>query len=318
MMDITMDMWDDNTPVVVTAEGQDVTPSLVDYQTDRPFHLDQLTGGWYAELVLAQNAAGTRADPVIVANSATGGRLGIFYQTASQDDDPRGEVISEWINNWYLQNVAGGGNLLARHPDPKDGALHEGTWVNLSWKPGGFAVSHDVYFGDNFDDIGAGTGGTFQGNQAATYFAVGSFRSPYLVPGATYYWRVDEVNDTEPNSPWKGDVWSFSIPPKTAYFPEPADGAGSVDPNVELSWTGGFRSKLHTVYFGDNYDDVSNAEGGLPQGTATYTPGPLKMAETYYWRSMSLNLSRRIKARSGVLLPRAASEARSPLMVLWM
>jgi len=285
MMDIAgITMWDDDTPVVVTAEGQDYTPSLQDFQTDRPFHLDELEGDWYAELVLAQNDAGTRADPVIVANSATGGRLGIFYQTASQDDDPRGEVISEWINNWYLQNVAGGGNLLARHPDPKDGALHEGTWVNLSWKPGGFALSHDVYFGDNFDDIGAGTGGTFQGNQTATYFAVGSFRSPYLVPGATYYWRVDEVNDTEPNSPWKGDVWSFSIPPKTAYFPDPADGAASVDPNVELSWTGGFRSKLHTVYFGDNYDDVSNAEGGLPQGTATYTPGPLKMAETYYWR----------------------------------
>ncbi|MBW7990102.1 MAG: LamG domain-containing protein, partial [Planctomycetes bacterium] len=50
----------------------------------------------------AQNDAGTRADAVIVANAATGGRLGIFYQTASQDDDPRGEVMSEWINNWYL------------------------------------------------------------------------------------------------------------------------------------------------------------------------------------------------------------------------
>ncbi len=286
MMDIAgITMWDDDTAVVVTAEGQDYTSSLVDYATDRPFHLDELEGDWYAELVLAQNDAGTRADPVIVANSTTGGRLGIFYQTASQDDDPRGEVISEWINNWYLQNVAGGGNLLARHPDPKDGALYdENTWVNLSWKPGGLAVSHDVYFGDNFDDVEAGTEDTFQGNQTATYFAVGSFRSPYLVPGTTYYWRVDEVNDTEPNSPWKGDVWSFSIPPKTAYFPDPADVAGSVDPNVELSWTGGFRSKLHTVYLGDNFDDVNNAAGGLPQETATYTPGTLKLAKTYYWR----------------------------------
>jgi len=39
------------------------------------------------------------------------------------------------------------------------------------------------------------------------------------------------------------------------------------------------------VYFGDNFDDVSNAAGGLPQGTAEYTPpGTLKMAKTYYWR----------------------------------
>jgi len=111
MMDIPgITMWDDNTAVVVTAEGQDVTPTLLDFATDRPFHLDQLEGDWFAELILAQNAAGTRADPVIVKNSATGGRLGIFYQTNGQDNDPRGEVISEWINNWYLDIAAGGGN----------------------------------------------------------------------------------------------------------------------------------------------------------------------------------------------------------------
>jgi hypothetical protein len=38
------------------------------------------------------------------------------------------------------------------------------------------------------------------------------------------------------------------------------------------------------VYFGDNFDDVSNAEGGLPQGSPTHIPGPLEMAKTYYWR----------------------------------
>jgi len=98
----------DNTAVTVTAEGQELTPSLQNFATDRPFHLDTLAGDWSTELVLAQNAAGTRADPVIVRNSATGGRIGIFYQTASQDNDPRGEVISEWINNWYLDAVSGG------------------------------------------------------------------------------------------------------------------------------------------------------------------------------------------------------------------
>jgi len=38
------------------------------------------------------------------------------------------------------------------------------------------------------------------------------------------------------------------------------------------------------VYFGDNFDDVKNAAGGLPQGSATHTPGSLEMAKTYYWR----------------------------------
>jgi len=186
-----------------------------------------------------------------------------------------------------IMNGIGGGFPLASSPDPRDGALHEDTWVTLSWRAGDFAVSHDVYLGSNFDDVNEGTGEMFRSNQTATFYVTGfpGFAFPDgLVPGTTYYWRIDEVNDTEPNSPWKGDVWSFSIPPKTAYFPGPADGAESVDLNVELSWTGGFGSKLHTVYFGDNFDDVANAVGGLPQGTTTYTPGPLELAKTYYWR----------------------------------
>ena len=172
-------------------------------------------------------------------------------------------------------------------PEPVDGALHEDTWVNLAWIPGGFAVSHDVYLGENFDDVNSGAEGTFQGSQAGTDFIIGfpGFAYPDgLVPGTTYYWRIDEVNDTEPNSPWKGDVWSFMVPPRTAYEPDPADGAESVDPNVELSWTGGFGVRIHYVYFGDNFDDVNIAAGALPNADATYTPGTLKLAKTYYWR----------------------------------
>jgi len=165
--------------------------------------------------------------------------------------------------------------------------MHADTWVNLSWSPGFYAVSHDVYFGDNFDNVNDGAAEAFVGNQVATFLVAGFPGFPYpdgLVPGTTYYWRIDEVNDAEPNSPWKGDVWSFSVPPKTAYYPGPADAAEQVETDVQLSWTGGFGSKLHTVYFGDNYDEVSNAAGGLPQGGATYTPGTLELAKTYYWR----------------------------------
>jgi hypothetical protein len=104
------------------------------------------------------------------------------------------------------------------------------------------------------------------------------------VPGTTYYWRIDEVNDAEPNSPWKGDVWSFSIPPKTAYSPDPADGAEFVDPNATFSWTAGFGAKLHTVYLGTNFDEVNNAAGAMPLGNASYSPGTLELEKVYYWR----------------------------------
>jgi len=172
-------------------------------------------------------------------------------------------------------------------PVPDDRAILEDTWVNLGWRPGEFAVSHDVYFGDNFDEVNAGAEGTFQGNHTGTFLVVGfpGFAYPDgLVPGTTYYWRIDEVNDSEPNSPWKGDVWSFSIPPKTAYFPDPADTAEQVDLDVTLSWTAGFGAKLHTIYFGESFDEVDNVSGGASQGTLNYNPGALKMAKTYYWR----------------------------------
>ncbi len=186
-----------------------------------------------------------------------------------------------------VMNEAGQGFPVARVPFPEDGSLYENTWANLSWRAGDFAISHDLYFGTNFDDVNDGAEGTFVGNLGVAFQVVGfpGFPAPEgLQPGTTYYWRIDEVNEEEPNSPWKGPVWNFSIQPNTAHNPDPADGAELVDPDVQLSWTGGFGSKLHTVYFGDNFDDVSNAEGGLPQGTATYTPGPLKLAKTYYWR----------------------------------
>ncbi len=172
-------------------------------------------------------------------------------------------------------------------PIPADGALHPDTWVNIGWLPGPFAISHDVYLSDNFDDVKDGTESAFQGNQDTTFFVAGfpGFAFPDgLVPGTTYYWRIDEVNDTNPSSPWKGDVWSFLVPPKKAYEPEPVDGAKFIGPDVMLSWTGGYGAKLHTIYFGDNFDDVNNAAGGLPQGALTYTPGPLESGKTYYWR----------------------------------
>ena len=175
-------------------------------------------------------------------------------------------------------------------PDPADKAFVEDTWIYLAWAPGGSAISHDVYFGDNFDDVNEGTNDTFVGNQAEPTAIMGIVGYPYpdgLVPGTTYYWRIDEVNEADPNSPWKGNVWSFTIPPRTAYNLSPADGARFVDPNVELGWTPGFEAKVHHVYFGDNFDDVNDGTGDTYKGVSanpTYTPGTLEMDKTYYWR----------------------------------
>ena len=111
-----------------------------------------------------------------------------------------------------IMRVAEYTGMKASSPSPPDRAIHSDMRVNLSWSAGAFAESHDVYFGENFDDVDAGTGGTFYGNQTDTFFTVGSVGFPYpdgLVPDTTYYWRIDEINDLDPNSPWRGPVWSF-------------------------------------------------------------------------------------------------------------
>jgi len=172
-------------------------------------------------------------------------------------------------------------------PNPPDGALLDDTWANLSWQPGAKAASFDVYLGDNSDDVKNGTGGTFRGKQTSPYFVVGFPGYPYpdgLVPGTTYYWRVDELQ-TDGTTVHKGSVWSFAVPAKTARDPKPADGAQFIDPtNLNLTWTPGFRAKLHTVYFGDDFDVVSNAAGGLPQGVTSYKPSAAKSEKVYFWR----------------------------------
>ena len=175
-------------------------------------------------------------------------------------------------------------------PSPADGAYNKDTWLSLSWKPGARAVSHDVYLGEKFDDVNSGATGTFRGSQALPSLLVGLGLpgDPYpggLIPGTTYYWRIDEVNAADPNSPWKGPVWSFSIPPRTAYNPIPADGAEFVDLTTKLTWTAGFGAKLHTVYIGADFETVSNAtSGGSMVGTTTYSPPSLKAGQVYYWR----------------------------------
>jgi hypothetical protein len=198
-----------------------------------------------------------------------------------------GPVIGEGpvvIDGAYLSPWLGW--LTAHNPNPSNGVEVQDTWSSITWAPGNTAVSQDVYFGDNFDDVNAGAESTSLGNQTETDIVVGfpGFAFPDgLVPGTTYYWRIDEV-EADGTTKHKGFVWSFSIPPQTAYNPEPADGSVSIDPNDDLSWTEGFGSILHYVYFSDNFDEVNAAAGALPHGSTRYEPGPLKLAQTYYWR----------------------------------
>ncbi|MHC4703405.1 MAG: PA14 domain-containing protein, partial [Planctomycetota bacterium] len=283
----------DNTSLPVTEAGQEYLPSLNDPAiTYRPIALGAVQAPWEVAAVFAGNA--TQADPVVLYNTETEGYIAFINQAAGGPSswiDDRGLTCAEFIANWVNEviGLGGGGNPLARRPEPEDGALFFETWGTLTWKPGYYAVSHDVYMGTNFDDVNNGAADTFVGNVIQPMQIVGFPGFPFpdgLVPGQTYYWRIDEVNDANTASPWKGDVWSFSLPPKTGYNPIPADGAKFIETEAPtLSWTAGHEAKLHHVYFGTSFEEVDNAIGALPQAITTYTPSiALEPETTYYWR----------------------------------
>ena len=87
----------------------------------------------------------------------------------------------------------------ASFPNPNTGRLLSTMFATLEWQPGDLAMSHDVYFGTDPDNL------EFQGN---TYDL--SWQCPPLAPSTTYYWRIDAVANGLPQSPWIGDVWTFS------------------------------------------------------------------------------------------------------------
>jgi len=137
-------------------------------------------------------------------------------------------------------------------PNPSNGATDLPPDTSLSWKPGIYADKHDVYFGTDVNDVNEASTTDPRGvlvgeNQDGEVYDPG-----LLDFNQTYYWRVDEVNDAEPNSPWKGNVWDFTtvnfiivddfedyndFEPYTVYFTwidgwdDPTNGATSGYPN---------------------------------------------------------------------------------------
>jgi len=65
----------------------------------------------------------------------------------------------------------------------------------------------------------------------------------------TYYWRIDEVNNANPDSPWTGNVWSFT----TANFlvVDDFESYNDLDPDDPES------NRIFNVWL-DGYDDPTN------------------------------------------------------------
>ena len=105
-------------------------------------------------------------------------------------------------------------SAAATSPSPKDGAtdvLRDGTI--LTWSPGAAAAKYDVYFGANLQYVTQVERTAPVYVQASLGQTATTFDPGRLELGKTYYWRVDEVNDVDPNAVnvTKGVVWSFMV-----------------------------------------------------------------------------------------------------------
>jgi hypothetical protein len=99
--------------------------------------------------------------------------------------------------------------VRAYSPLPSDGAVGVRHSPTLRWSPGLDAASHEVYFGTDPDAVAAAT------TASPEYVGGRQLGSESYEPGTlpwdtAYYWRVDEINAANPDSPWIGKVWSFT------------------------------------------------------------------------------------------------------------
>ena len=209
--------------------------------------------------------------------------------TAPPDADASGEKKMNAFTCGFELMIAPEQSRAFR-PNPLNGSENLCQDVVLSWEPGEFADTHDVYFGTNqtvVENATTATAGIYKGNREPNTYDAGSLES--LALGETYYWRIDEVGSG--GSPvWKGDVWSFTLNDGKAFDPSPSDGYARLFPGEALAWGPGCLATSHDVYIGTSYAAVDAATPGVHPNveyinvaSATYTPS-LEPWKTYYWR----------------------------------
>ena len=165
----------------------------------------------------------TTHDGIYIYNMTDATTLGTLHTRYTKD---RLDALAEDTNpNWGFDVVDDGARMLlsaglgriieiidsriAGAPTPANSAVDVKQTQILTWSHGVFADSHQIYFGTDKDAVkNADT-------SSPEYKGSGNLGSESYDPGqlqwdTTYYWRIDEVNNTNPDSPWTGPLWSFT------------------------------------------------------------------------------------------------------------
>ena len=178
----------------------------------------------------------------------------------------------------------------ARNPIPIIGATDVPRYVVLSWESAPFDATHDVYFGDVFDDVVQATAtadpaGVYKGRVIPNSYTL----PERLKFGLTYYWRIDEVNATPDNTVHRGSIWSFRTElfaysidnvVATASSSEPTKGAENTVDGSGLDDDGLLHGNI-----GDNNMWLSDIAGPQPTWIEFEFQSVQKLYEMWVWNS---------------------------------
>lgn len=103
---------------------------------------------------------------------------------------------------------------LASAPSPSDSNPDVPVkGLSLSWTPGVFAQTHDVYVGQSFDDVNDATRSLSANVVTSIGQDANTLALDRLEFGTPYFWRVDEVNGTPDQTIFRGEIWTFTAEP---------------------------------------------------------------------------------------------------------
>ncbi|MDB6109830.1 MAG: peptidase and in kexin sedolisin, partial [Pedosphaera sp.] len=150
---------------------------------------------------------------------------------------------------------------LAIVPTPADGSVVAQAPTNLVWSPSATALSYGIFFGTNQASVTAATAASplYLGQTTATSIAPGQ----QLLPGNTYYWRVDTIGFNATN---QGPAWSFTVSPVAITPTQISVGgiAGYSPANVNLSLTSAVPTAWSAAVTGSPWLTLNSSNGTTP------------------------------------------------------
>jgi hypothetical protein len=170
---------------------------------------------------------------------------------------------------------------LASEPFPPNGATDVPPDISVSWKAGAGSGGNVLFYGVDVKEVirdpyNDSKTGTFDSN---------NYSLKNLRMGKTYYWRVDQVDASNPDKFLHGRTWKFTTLDGKANKQYPVDTAINVPTDVTLKWSPGYKAAGHKVFFGkDPLDAYFYAEPVYQGKRTSYKPAKLEKATTYYWR----------------------------------